>query len=116
MVFARKIDDSLTSLVKKLDTASQDKKICSFIVLLSDEEKAEDQLKSLAEKNSIKKTVLTLDNVAGPSAYKVAKDAEVTVILYNKRKVEVNHAYRKGEFDTKAIDTVIGDISKIAPK
>jgi hypothetical protein len=116
MVFARKIDDSLTSLVKKLDAASKEKKICSFIVVLSDEEKAEDQLKSLAEKNSIKKTVLALDNVTGPQQYKVAKDAEVTVILYNKRKVEVNHAYRKGEFNTKAIDTVIDDLAKIAPK
>jgi hypothetical protein len=70
----------------------------------------------LADKNSIKKTVLALDNVAGPTAYKVAKDAEVTVILYNKRKVEANHAYRKGDFNAKALDTVIDDLSKIAPK
>ena len=34
MVFARKIDDSLTSLVKKLDKVSQDKKIKSFVVML----------------------------------------------------------------------------------
>src|SRR4051812_15399012 len=104
MVFARKIDDSLTSLVKKLDKASQDKDIKSFVVLLNDDESIEDQLKSLADKNAIKKTVLTKDNVAGPPGYKIAKDAEVTVIFYNKRKVEANHAFRKGEFDSKAVE------------
>jgi hypothetical protein len=113
MVFARKIDDSLTSLVKKLDQASQDKKIRSFVVLMTDEEGVEDQLKKLAEKNNIKKCVLTKDNPAGPPAYHVSKDAEVTVVLYNKRNVEANHAYRKGEFNSKAVDTVVSDLTKI---
>jgi hypothetical protein len=114
MVFTRKIDDSLTSLVKKLDQARQDKKICSFIVYMSDDEGAEDQLKKLAEKNGIKKTVLTKDNVAGPPDYNIAKDAEVTVILYNKRKVEANHAFRKGEFNPKAVERVVSDLPKIS--
>src|SRR6266446_3475070 len=112
MIFARKIDDSLTSLVKKLDQACQDKNINSFVVFLSDEEDMKDKIKKLAEKNSIKKTVLTLDNVTGPPPYKVSKEAEVTVVLYNKRKVEANHAYRKGEFNAKAVDAVISDLSK----
>ncbi len=114
MIFTRKIDDSLTSLVKKLDKASQEKDVRSFVVLMTDDEKAEEQLKSLADKAGLKKTVLTKDNVSGPPGYKISKDAEVTAILYNKRKVEVNHAYRKGEFNAKAVDTVIGDISKIS--
>jgi hypothetical protein len=116
VIFARKIDDSLTSLVKKLDKASQDKKIKSFVVLMNDDEGVEDQLKKLAEKNDLKKTVLTKDNPAGPSDYNIAKEAEVTVLLYNKRKVEANHAFRKGDFNAKAVDAVIGDLSKITPK
>jgi hypothetical protein len=114
VVFTRKIDDSLTSLVKKLDKASQDKSIRSFVVVMSDDESVEDQLKKLAEKNGLKKTVLTKDNPAGPPAYHVAKDAEVTVILYNKRKVEANHAYRAGAFNAKAVDTVVSDLGKIS--
>jgi hypothetical protein len=113
VVFARKIDDSLTSLVKKLDKASQDKDIRSFVVLMTDDESAEDALKKLADKTGIKKTVLTKDNVAGPPGYKIAKDADVTVLLYNKRKVESNFAYRQGEFNAKAVDAVVADLPKI---
>ena len=113
MIFARKIDDSLTSLVKKLDQATQQKKIRSFVVLMSDDEAAEDHLKDLAEKNHIKQTVLAKDNVAGPAAYGIAKDAYVTAILYNQRKVEANHAYRKGEFNAKAVQDIVSDLRKI---
>jgi hypothetical protein len=116
VVFARKIDDSLTSLVKKIDTVSQEKKIKSFVVMLSDDEGIEDQLKKLAEKNNLKKTVLTKDNVAGPSDYSIAKDAAVTVILYNKRKVEANHAFRQSDFNSKAVEAVVKDLPKITPK
>jgi hypothetical protein len=114
VVFARKIDDNLTSLVKKLDKASKDKSFNSFVVLMTDDENAETQLKKLAETNSIKKTVLTIDNPAGPPAFKISKDAEVTVLLYNKRKVEANHAFAKGQFSTKGIDAVLSDVPKIA--
>src|SRR6516225_10222327 len=113
MIFARKIDGNLTSLVKKIDQAHQDKKICSFVCFLNDDEGFEAKVKAFAEKNGIKKCVLALDNVAGPDAYKVAKEAEVTVIYYNNRKVEVNHAYRKGEFDSKAVEVCVKDLSKI---
>jgi hypothetical protein len=115
-VFARGTGDNLTSLVKKLDKASTDKKINSFVVFLSDEEKLGDQLKELAEKNNLKKTVLAIDNPAGPQAYKISKDADVTVIIYNARKVEANHAFKKGELNEKAIEAVISDLSKIEKK
>ena len=113
MVFARKIDDNLTSLVKKLDKASQEKKFNSFVVLMTDDEKAEDQLKALAEKTGIKKTVLTIDNPAGPPAFKISKNAEITVLLYNKRDVKANYAYGKGEFNDKGVEAVLSGVPKI---
>ena len=115
MVFAREINDNLTSLVKKIDAATGTKSLNSFVVFLSDEEGMEDKIKSFAETNKIKKMVLALDNVAGPKEYKVAKDAAVTVVLYNKRKVESNFAFKKGEMDAAAVDKVVKDLSKITP-
>jgi hypothetical protein len=44
MVFTRTTGDNLTSLVKKIDEASQKKKINSFVVFLGDEEKLESDL------------------------------------------------------------------------
>jgi hypothetical protein len=118
MIFAREISDPLTSLVKKIDaeTAKNSKaKMGSFIVFLSDKENLGDQLKALAKKESIKSCIFCLDNVAGPDMYNVSKDADVTVILYKKQKVAVNHAYRKGELNDKAIEQIISELPKILP-
>ncbi len=114
MIFAREVNDGLTSLVKKLDAANEsNSKLNSAIVFLSDDEKLEEKLKTLISSSKIGKTVLAIDNVPGPKGYNIAKEAEVTVILYNKRKVEANHAFRKGELNDKAIGQIISDLDKI---
>lgn len=100
----------MTSLVKKIDA---EKSIKSFVVFLTDEENLEAKLKEYAEKNNISHTVLAIDNVAGPKGYNIAKEADVTVLLYNKRKVEANHAFRKGELNAQGVEKVVSDLSKI---
>ena len=116
MIFAREITDDLTSLVKKIDAETGKNKSArmgSFIVFLSNDEGMEEKLKDLAKKAGLKNIILTLDNPAGPNRYNINKDADVTVVLYNKRTVKANHAYKKGEFKTKEVETVIKDLSKI---
>jgi hypothetical protein len=118
MIFAREVSDNLTSLVKKIDAATVTNKkarMGSFVVFLSDDEGLGDKLKEIAKKEDIKQTVLTIDNPAGPKGYNVAKDADVTVVFYNKRKVEANHAFRKGELNSQAIEKVVADVKKIVP-
>lgn len=114
------MNDGLTSLVKKVDAASVNykagKKVISFVVFLNDDEKMEDKLKEFAKKEGIKNTVLAIDNVAGPKGYNIAKDADVTVMLYTNRKVEANHAFRKGELNAKGVDAIVADLPKIQPK
>ena len=66
MIFAREASDPLTSLVKKIDAATVKNsadRMCSFVVFLTDEENAKDKLKTLADKEGINKTILTIDNV-----------------------------------------------------
>ena len=119
MIFAREINDSLTSLVKKLDKATADNKSCrmgSFVVFLSNEEGLEQKLADLAKKANLKKTILTIDNVSGPRGYGVAKDADIVVVLYKSKTVKVNHAYKKGEFTEKDVDQVIKELPKILPE
>jgi len=106
----------LTSLVKQLDAATAEKKIKSFVVFLNDDEKLPEQLKDLAKKEDIKNTVFAVDNPAGPTDYSISKDADVTVLLYDKHKVQVNHAYRKGEFNAQAVQQVVSDLGKIEKK
>jgi hypothetical protein len=113
------VSDQLTSLVKKIDEATaknKDYKMGSFVVFLSDDEKLKTQLKHLADKEKLTKTVLTIDTPAGPSAYDIAKDADITVVMYNNRKVKANHAFKKGEMKAADVNKVVGDISKILPE
>ncbi len=63
-VFTHKLDANLTYLVKKVDAEvekNKDKKLKAFVVLLTDDpDKAEPQLKKLAETNNIKNVPLTI--------------------------------------------------------
>jgi len=118
MIFAREVSDNLTSLVKKIDAETAKNKSAnmgSFVVFLSDDEKLGDKVKALAEKEGIKNCIFSIDNPAGPKGYNVDKDADVTVVLYNKRKVESNHSFKKGQLNSKAIEAIVADVPKILP-
>ena len=115
MIFARENSEPLAKLIKQVDGATQkntDAKMGSFVVFLSsDADKLEKELKGMAEKAELKKCVLSIDNPAGPEEYKVAKDADVTVVLYKERKVLSNYAFKKGELKDKDIEAIVADIS-----
>ena len=117
-MFARKIDGSLTSLVKQINEAvgkNGDKKLCSFVVFLTDDTDAmTPQVEKLAEKEKIGNVPLTIGEIpAGPPDYKIDKDAEVTVMLWKGMKVKANHAFKAGELHKAQIAAVIKDIPKI---
>jgi len=119
MIFARDVSEPVTKLIKKVDAATAQHGDCqmgSFVVFLSDAEDLQAKLKNVAEKENIKTTVLSIDNPAGPGGYKVSKDADVTVVLYNQHKVKSNFAFKKGELKDKDIDLVVADITKILPE
>ena len=119
MIFAREVSDPLTSLVKKIDEATAKNSSCrmgSFVVFLNDDEKLPKQLKELAQKEKIQKTVLTVETPAGPSGYDIAKDADVTVVLYTRKNVKVNHAYKKGQLTNADVDKIVAELSKILPE
>jgi hypothetical protein len=119
MVFARDTSDKLTSLVKKIDAATAKHNGCSmgsFVVFCNDDEKLEDKLKDLVKKEKIEKTILTIDNPAGPKGYNVNKNADVTVVLYVNKNVKANYAFKKGKLGDKDIEKIIGDLKKILPK
>jgi hypothetical protein len=119
MIFARDVSGSLTSLVKKIDEATASNRAArmgSFVVFCSKEEGLDKKLKELAKSEGLKHTVLSIDNPAGPDGYNVAKDADVTVVLYVNKTVKVNHAFKKGEFKDADVDKIMAELSKILPE
>jgi hypothetical protein len=118
MVFARRVTPEVETLIKALDqeTAKHGSaKMGSFVVFLSDNDGLEKQLKEMVQKDGLKKIVLSIDNPTGPEDYKVAKDADVTVVLYTKRVVKANHAFKKGELKKDDVQQIVADVTKILP-
>lgn len=120
MIFAREVSDGLTSLVKKIDAETAkhaDAGMGSFVVFCTNEsDELVARLKALAKKEGLKHTVLSIDSVPGPEGFEVAKDADVTVVLYHKHVVKANHAFKKGELNAAATEKIVADIAKILPE
>jgi len=119
-IITRKLTDDLASLVKQVDEkvgANKDKKMASFVVVLSEDPAAnEAKLKELAKKQGIKNVPLTtFADSGGPESYKVSKDAEVTVLLWvgSGRTVKANHAFAPGKLNKDGIKAVLEDTAKI---
>jgi hypothetical protein len=117
VVFARTADCPMTQkLIKAIDKATAENKkaeMGSYVVFCSDEENLEAKLKDMVKTADLKETVLSIDSPSGPGKYKIAKDADLTVVLYRNRKVVENFAFKKGEITDKNIDTIIADTAKI---
>ena len=115
-VFAREITPGLTSLVKKLEQAAEagSPKTKAFVVLMTDDDKAESKLKDLAKAEKVDKVLLMVDNPTGPKSLKIAKDAEVTVVLYTGKKVTKTLAFGKGELTDKKADEVAAAVKEHA--
>lgn len=106
----------MASLVKQIDAqVAKSGKLKSFVVVLTDDaDKTADNLKKLAKDEGIKNVPLTLmESFSGPPEYQIAKDADVTVMMWREHKVKVNHAYGKGKLADSDVKTIVSDVSKI---
>jgi hypothetical protein len=117
-VITRDLSGNLASLVKQIDDAvanNESKSMCAFVVLLTDDPDAGvEQLKKFAKEHGIKHTPLTVyRNAAGPPNYKIAKDAQHTVMMWVRSRVEINHAFAAGKLDADALKKVVADTDKI---
>ncbi|HUR55885.1 MAG TPA: hypothetical protein VMZ71_17240 [Gemmataceae bacterium] len=110
VVFARSLNDQTGKLLSKLDAEGVAKKDAGFKVWMTQlAEKADlDTLAKWAQKQGLKNCpVGAFEDADGPPAYKLSKDADVTVLLFVKQKVVANFAFRSGELDDKKIDEVM---------
>jgi hypothetical protein len=117
-VFTREITPEVAALVQEIDQAvgaNKDKKMCAFVVLLTDDADAgAKQLEKLAADKKIANVPLTVyDGAAGPESYKIAKDAGVTVLMWNKMRVQANHAFAPGKLTTDDVKKIAADTSTI---
>lgn len=118
MIFAREVNAPLTQLIKRLDAATaQHSKtgMHSCAIFLNSDAKLPDQLKQLANQEKVQHTILRTYKPEGPKGYQIAREADITVLLYTDRLVKANHAFKKGALTEKDIDTIIAEVGKILP-
>ena len=119
MIFARKSDAALASLVKQLDklvAEHADDKLSAFVNLLGEDRDAlEAHAKEFASKNKIANipVVVPVEFENGPDNFGINPKADLTVMLYKGLKVEANHAYGSGEFKSKNISEITDDVPKL---
>ena len=110
-VFARRITAPLTSLFKQLDAriASGRDGLKALVVFLTDDPKVTAaKLEALAAQCELQHVPLTLvSNPYGPQDYKIADDAEVTILMWKGPTVRFNQAFAHGKMTEADVSRVL---------
>lgn len=113
MVFARSADDKLASFLKELDEEIEehaDSKLTAFVNMIGGEE--ESMKKAAADfvaKHDIKRVAFVIpeDVKNGPEDFKIAPDADITVVCYKEGEVKANHAFAAGGLTDEKIEAIV---------
>ena len=116
VVFAKSLSDPLAKLMAKLESARPAKNDLGYKTWLTHTTATADLdgLAKWAQQKGLKTVpVGAYEDADGPPAYKLAKDADVTVMLFVKERVVANFAYRAGELNDDAIDAILKSVPKL---
>ena len=115
VVFARTLSDPAGKLMAAFDAEMAKQKDAGFKAWMTHVTKTADLdgMAKWAQKQGLKSCpVGAFEDVDGPPAYKLAADAEVTVLLFVNQKVVSNFAFRTGELT----DEKIKEVTKALPE
>jgi len=119
MVFARSADDKLAKLVKEIEEEVEehaDDKLIGFVNMIGGDAKSlTTAAGDFVSKHGIKRVAFVVPEDAkdGPPDFKIAPDADVTVVCYREGKVMSNHAFPKGGLTDASIDAVEKAVCKL---
>jgi hypothetical protein len=116
MIFARETTPQLVTLLKRVDAATLahgNESLGSCAIFCSDAAGLPGQLAQLAKQSHLNQIILATFAASGPPRYKIAPDADVTVLLYTHGTVKANHSFKRGELGAGNIDTIMADLPLI---
>jgi hypothetical protein len=118
IVFARSISAPLTKLAVELDRVLRDhakaELRCWITFLSADQLNLDPKLVAWSRENSLRSVPLSVfEDLVGPPSYRLASDADVTVLFSVKQKVVANYAFRAGELDDKHVLEMIKKLPKV---
>jgi hypothetical protein len=113
VVFARTQSPELAKLLQVLDDTAVKKAEtgfkawATFLTPTADL----DAVAKWGQEQKLPKVVLgVFEDADGPPAYRLHREADVTVLLFTKQKVVVNFAFRAKEVDSAAVETKLGKL------
>lgn len=112
IVFARNPSAPLGKLVGRLDKAlgeHKDAKLNAWVTFLATDQSAIDaKVIDWGKQHAVSNIPLgVFEDVTGPPSYRLARDADVTIILFVNRKVVANFAWRAGDLNDERIAEVM---------
>jgi hypothetical protein len=116
MIFAREPTPPLVNLLQRVDAATaahENDPLGSCAIFCNDAEGMPKHLAQLAKQSNLNHIILATFAAAGPPRYKIAPDADVTVLLYTHGTVKANHSFKKGELSEASIETILADLPLI---
>lgn len=118
VVFARNLTDPLGKLTAGLDKALGDHKAADlrgWVTFLHPDQPALDgKVIDWGKKHAIRSMPLGIfEDADGPPSYRLARDAEVTVLFAVKQKVVANFAFRAGELNDERLAEVLKAIPQV---
>ena len=121
IVFARSLSEPLGKLVGRVDKALDEHKsaeLRAWVTFLADDQTALDpKVVQWGQKHGVRNVPLgVFEDVVGPPAYLLAREADVTVLLSVKQRVVANFAFRAGELNDAAVDAIAKTLPKIVAK
>jgi hypothetical protein len=120
IVFTRSLSDPLARLVGACDqtiSARPKDSVHAWMTVLGEKTVAIEDLSKWAKQAGLKSMpVGVFDDPVGPPSYKLADDADVTILLFIDHKVVANFAFRKGELDDASSKRVIEEIKRLGVK
>lgn len=121
VVFARQLSDPLGKLVGRIDKAVRDNeaaKLNGWVTFLAADQSAVDaKVVDWGKQHAVSTIPLgVFEDVNGPPSYRLARDADVTVLLFVNRKVVANFAARAGELNDERINDIMKALPLILPK
>jgi hypothetical protein len=119
IVFARAQSDALGRLLHQIDRALAElrkSELRAWATFLSNDQPGLDpQLVNFSKKHAIGNIPLAVfEDAGGPPSYRLAGEAEVTVMVSVKQRVVANFAYRAGELNDAAIAQVMRSVRDVA--
>jgi hypothetical protein len=120
IVFARSVSEPLAGVLTACDRALADRPkdaMRAWMTVLGEKTIGLDELGRWATKVGLKAVpVGVFDDPGGPPSYKLAEDADVTVVLFENRKVVANFAFRAGELNEAATRRVAEQLLHLGGK